>query len=222
MTNTNTRINPTRDLLIPNSGHYIVRSQNYTANPFNAKMLAEVHDQIDADYDETINTLEIILCRKIGSTRVSEKNMGFPLKFRQESRNSFANGQTNQTLVQFDDYNTKITRYLGHRQNSQMDDDEGLMLFLPNAETDNDILFYKFKTSIDIDLVIKMKWIIFPHEPIHDRVYLRAKMFNNDELYRNVPCIAQLARGERTPTVEPYPFSRIVPVFEVNCFPPIW
>ena len=209
-----------RNLLNPNGGHYIVRSQNYTPNPFNPKMLAEVHDQIDADYDETINTLEIILCRKIGNIRVSEKNMGFPLKYRQESRNSVANGQTNQTLVQFDDYNTKITRFLGHRHYSQMDDDVGLMLFLPNAETENDILFYKFKTNIDIELVNKMKWIIFPSEPLQERVYIRTKMFNNDELYRNVPCIAQLARGERTPTVEPYPFSRIVPVFEVNRFPP--
>ena len=216
--NSNTRIDHMRCLLTPNSGHYIVRSRNDTPNPFNCKRLAEVEDQIDAGQEDTINTLEIILCRKIGNTRVTEKNVGFPLKFRNESKNNLTMDQANQTLVQFDDYNTKITRYLGHKNLSQMDDDIGLSLYLPNAETENDIIFFKFKTNVDIELISKMKWVVYPSEPLITRVFLRIKMFNNDELFRNVPCVEQLFRGRRTSNVDPIPFPRIVPVREAEKF----
>ena len=208
-----------RNLLVPNCGHYMTIAHNASRNPYRPKVLVFVDDHIAGEKDDTINTLDIILCRRIGNRAVTESSVGFPLKYRNESRNSVGLDQTNQTLIQFDDFNTKVTRYMGHKNWSQMDDDIGITLYLPNSESENDIYFYKFRADIDISLVARMKWIVFPHEPISRRVFIRVKLFNNDELYRRIQCETQLFKGQRRPAIEPFPFSIIVPVNEAVNFP---
>ena len=202
-------MNPMRDILRPNPGHYIVTAKNPTGDPLRHKILDSVEDTMSPPLDSTINTLEITLCKQMGSVRFTETNLNFPLKYRDESRNEIDGDHCNQTLVQSDNFNTKITRYLGEKSLSQIDKENGMCLYLPNGEDMNQIILYKFKAEIDLALITRMKWIVYPTKALEERVYIRAKTFDNRELHWNVPCIKQLQMGMRKQQCNPIVVSHV-------------
>ena len=138
-------------------------------------------------------------------------NDGYPLKYREERKNDIENDQTNQTIVQSDIFNTRITRYMGPVRDSMIEKDKGFNLYIENAEHVSKILLFKFKADIDINLTTHLKWVLFPNEPITQRVYLRYRTFNNIKVFRNVPCEKQLDFGFRHP-VFPLRAQAVAPV----------
>ena len=194
-----------RNLLLPNPCHYIVTARNPSTDPLKNKILHHAQDTIDVPLDGTINTLDIYLCKKLGRYRLTEINKNFPLKYREEAKNNITEDQTNQTLIQTDDYNTKVTRYLGPTEGSQIEKDSGMILYLENGEHVNDIILYKFKADIDLALVTKMRWIVYPSEPLQERVFIRFHTFANQEIHRNISCVKQFNMGSRRQNCTPIP-----------------
>merc|ERR1712121_147627 len=111
--------------------------------------------------------------------------------------------------VQSDNFNTKITRYLGEKSLSQIEKENGMCLYLPNDEHVDRIILYKFKAEIDLALITRMKWIIYPTKALQERVYIRAKTFDNRELHWNVQCTKQLQMGMRRQQCNPIVVSHV-------------
>ena len=186
-----------RNLLRPTAGHFITDSFNPTDNVLNRKAMHTLVDTLNAPPTQTINTMEVILCKKFGTVRTQETNNGYPLKFREEAKNDIETDQTNQTLVQSDAFNTKITRYMGPVSSSMIDHDKGFNLYVENEDHEFSIILYKFKADIDINLTTHLKWVIFPSEPMDERVFIRYRTFCNTEIFRNIALTTQLHVGYR-------------------------